>query len=755
MRKTIAVGAAFILVATAALASVPRAAATEPPPRTLVFKVFLADFDDVPRPERYTREYFEELVFGLDGPRQTPEGRGLCGSVREYFTNISEGRLDIEGEVEDWVRIPRSITKIPHWKRGMKPFGESWPVIVAETLRAHGILGEGAREKVRLRDGRMPDLLVFLNTDWGTGAVNRGWDRLEEVLERMQLGDLWDDAWSELPSPFSSYSATKWRKAPRSAPDGTIDEVPPESELEMFPLSVMMHEMGHQLAGWPDLYGPAYEPWGVFDLMGGPAASTHFPMSVSAYLRVKSGWMQYTDMRRESAPEAELWPLDSHKEALRFPQGPSQESIVAENRWCLKYPADYGEPPENQGPRLLLYRLDPAGRRRVMYGDSPQRKITTHIRRPEHYGEVWGEGAFTEVTADTTPSSRNSLGELWWEFRDIRRGADDEMRFDAHFAATDLMERYCRAAWTDGHGVDVEAGRFGRAGAHVCVRSTLVEDGTHRRSLHLRTSHGGMLRGLYRLPAGGPWRVYAIVRVPDGLEHPVRFSVSPLGSDAAAEVELPPDPAGRQQTVVADMPATVAGMAVVVQAVGDSAPAELELDEIWLVGMPRTLIDLVGIPATSPWAPVPAETKATVSAGGTIMLHDGCTYGPTALTLSVGGDAPSKWQAEWPVTVPESGAMLRALVGLGGDAEPGSKAKVSLKLIGAEREWQLMNGLEVVVYEPERDDRKTTRSNLPAVVEAALPKEMRGKEGKIAMEVTGTGDQEFRVAVPYLCLSLQ
>ena len=78
---------------------------------------------------------------------------------------------------------------------------------------------------LRLRDGRMPQLLVFLNTDWGVGGVNRGWPKLKEVLHRMKLGHRWDEAWLSLPSPYSSFSATIWRKAPRSKKDGTIDHL--------------------------------------------------------------------------------------------------------------------------------------------------------------------------------------------------------------------------------------------------------------------------------------------------------------------------------------------------------------------------------------------------------------------------------------------------------------------------------------------------------------------------------------------------
>ena len=211
-------------IALCAVLCIPRVAVAQEgrPSRgtTKLLEVFLADFRDVPRPEQYTRDYFDALFFGVGRPRSTPEDKPVAGSVREYFIDLSEGRIDIDGEVAEWVRIERDITKVPHWKRGMKPFGESWPVIVAETLRANGIVGGRAKERLRLKDGRMPHLLVFLNTDWGVGGVNRGWPKLNEVLHRMKLGHLWDEAWLSLPSPYSSFSATIWRKARRPKKDG-------------------------------------------------------------------------------------------------------------------------------------------------------------------------------------------------------------------------------------------------------------------------------------------------------------------------------------------------------------------------------------------------------------------------------------------------------------------------------------------------------------------------------------------------------
>jgi len=82
---------ARMTVVCACLALLAVAARAQPPERTCALKVFLADWDDVPHPERYSREYFQQLIFGLGEPRVTPEGRPLAGSVREYFRNVSGG----------------------------------------------------------------------------------------------------------------------------------------------------------------------------------------------------------------------------------------------------------------------------------------------------------------------------------------------------------------------------------------------------------------------------------------------------------------------------------------------------------------------------------------------------------------------------------------------------------------------------------------------------------------------------------------
>jgi len=699
------------------------ARAQEPAPRVVTLKVLLADFDDVPHPERYTREYFEELFFGLEGPGRTPEGRPLGCSVRGYFLDMSGGRLDIEGEVTDWVRIPRAITKVPHWKRGMKPFGESWTVVVAETLRASGIGGGNAAEEIRLSDGRMPQKLVFLNADWGSGGVNRGWGNLKDVLGRMGEGDLWDEGWTKLPSPFSCYPATLWRGAPESKADGTIDAVPAPEDLELLSLSLMMHEMGHELAGWPDLYGEAYEPWGAFDLMGGPVR-THFPMTACAYLRERSGWMECTDMPRASAAGLALWPLETHRQACRFPQGPWQETIVIENRQELAYPRDYGEPPKYSGQRLLIYRVDPAGRRRAMYGTKAVRKITTVFRRGGGAGMLWGAEGHAELSGATVPSSRNSLGELWWEFGSIAPGASGEVSFDARFAAADLVEGADVAQWMTSSGARLTPGHADAGEGRI-----EVEAGANA-ALRIRTAPGAAVGARYPIPGGLPRRLYLTVVLGAESALPAVVAVGPAGGTAWGEATLGPDQVGREVLLVADIAPEVNETDIVVRSGGEGS-AVVEIRDAWLVGLPRTTADLV-------------------AGAGMAVLHDGAAYGPSVMTVPLGGDSAKEATGEWPVRVPERSPTLRGLVGLAAGSPVGSSAKVAMKLVIGEQEWPLVSNVAVDVVAPDKDNRANTCSNLLAVIEAPIPKEAAGKEGTIVVTASTESKTAGVLAVPYL-----
>ena len=709
---------------------------------TRVLKVFLADFDDVPHPETYTREYFVDLFFGRGTPRSTPEGRPIAGSVREYFLDLSDGRIDIAGEVADWVRIPRRISQIPHWKRGMKPFGESWPVIVAETLGANGITGADCRERLRLGNGETPELLVFLNTDWGTGGVNRGWGKLKEVLGRMELAELWDENWKGLPSPSSSYSATIWRKAPRSKEDGTIARTPPADELELFPLSVMMHEMGHQLAGLPDLYGPSHAPWGVFDLMAGPAR-THFPMGVAAFQRVRKGWMQFTDVPRNDRAGLVLRPLESHKVAFRFPQGPGQESLVVENRACLRYPSDYSRPPTDDGPRLLVYRYDPLGRTKRMARGKTVKRITSMLRRSAHYGEVWGMPPFTAITATTKPWSRNSMGELWWEFRGMTPRPDRSILFDAHFRAVDLVSEYHTAEWRDQDGNTVSPGTYGSAGGHVTIRhADSPETPGSTAVLHCRPAPGGSMTGRYALTGRNPMRLYLVLSCFSPDSSPATLSVA-AGKRRLLDA-LPVEP-GTPSRVVLEIPAGSSDVRIELRSPAGAAASDgVYIRQGWVVEMPSTVVDLASGAPTADADPTDTDRRA-------LPLFDGFCYGPESVVVPTEGNGDGRAIREFDLPRLPLGADLRALLGLAANTAEGAKARVSLEFVTGDDVTPAASGIELRMRAMEHGEWPERLPNAAAIVEAGVPSAVRkSDDARLRLTVERIGDRPATVVLPCL-----
>lgn len=709
--------------------------------RTL--KVFLADFDDVPHPETYTPGYFADLFFGRGKPRTTPEGRPIAGSVREYFLDLSDGRIDIVGEVANWVRIPRHISEIPHWKRGMKPFGESWPVIVAETLRANGITGTECREKLRLSSGEMPELLVFLNTDWGFGGVNRGWGKLREVLGKMGLDDLWDANWEDLPSPYSSYSATIWRKAPRSGKDGTIDRPPPGDELELFPLSVMMHEMGHQLAGLPDLYGPSYAPWGVFDLMAGPAARTHFSMGIAAFQRVRRGWMEFTEVPRGDRDDLVLRPLESHKEACRFRQGPGQESLIVENRACLRYPRDYSQPPTDDGPRLLVYRYDPLGRLKAMSRGKTVGRVTSMLRRSDHYGEVWGMAPFTALTATTKPWSRNSLGELWWEFRGMTPRPDRSILFDAHCRAVDLVSEYHTAEWRDQDGNAVSPGTYGSTGGHVTIRHADATETTGSVAvLHCRPTPGGSVTGRYALSGRDPTRLYLLLSRPAAGSPAAAISVTAGKRTLLTDFTIDPTtPSG----VVLDIPADGRSIAFEVRSPPDAQASHgVYVREAWMVEMPSIVLDLTTGSSLADTEPAGVAEQAP-------MLYDGFCYGPECVVVRTGGKDGGRASREFDLPRLPPGADLRALLALTADTPEGAKARVSFAFVSGEDVTAGVTGIELHMRGMDRSGWPERLPNTTPIVETGIPSAVRKMPDlRLRLTVENVGDKTATVVLPCL-----
>jgi hypothetical protein len=243
-----------------------------------------------------------------------------------------------------------------------------------------------------------------------------------------------------------------------------------------------------------------------------------------------------------------------------------------------------------------------------------------------------------------------------------------------------------------------------------------------------------VLTGRFRVPAAGPQRIYVTVALPDGVNEAAAFAVK--GPGPATKVLL--DATRRRTTVVADLMGYAGDVTLSVRPVGRAAPARLEIVEAWLVSIPVAEADLVGTK--------PATCSSALPMPRPAALKDGFHYGPAVARIALVGASPKQWTGEWRVKTPAAPASLRALLGLAADTGAGGRARLTITVEHETKQWHPMRDLELTA--PARDDARGAA--LPAVIEAPLPAELRGREVTVRLEAAAAGDQPVVLAIPCL-----
>jgi M6 family metalloprotease-like protein len=215
----------------------------------------LVGFPDLPLPPQFTRA---EIDAYCNAPGY--QGFGNNGSVRDYFHEVSGGRLEYRTLVAPpyEAQHPRS-----HYTDPGVPFGQRARELVRETLESHIAAG-------------LDFSSLSVDPQKGVYAINL-----------LYAGD--PGAWGQGLWPHASRLDRALRLAPgRNAMDYQI------SALADGPtLGVYCHENGHMLCDFPDLYPYDKQETGVgqYCLMGlGAVAAQTNPTQVCAYLKFKAGW---------------------------------------------------------------------------------------------------------------------------------------------------------------------------------------------------------------------------------------------------------------------------------------------------------------------------------------------------------------------------------------------------------------------------------------------------------------------------------
>ena len=694
------------------------------------FKVFLCDFPDVPHPRGYSEVFVRELIFGSDKPAGPGPDQPTFGTtVHQGFHAQSDFWLSVAGDVTSWTRGTINNRDIPHWHGSMvKPedattatthFGESWPVIVAMTLRGLGYTTSRLRTRQKVQEailalpgGRRAERLVFLHTDVASGGVKRSFSQLSSVLGVMsddkivarripgttrRWSTLWDPSWSGLPDFLCTPIVTADLGSDRREPDGTYTVPrPPASTLTMSPLSIIYHEFGHLAVDvtrtWafpgvgrlPDLYGDAYGPTAEHCIMGGPAKRTHHPMPFGSLARWMAGWMEYRDLSRDYH-QIRLRPFETHNDAVRITNGaPGQNHyLVIANRADLRYSSDPSRAPTGSGRGVLAYRLDVRRRLRIERGGKVVRKISDIVRRSFNNGSdmLWKPGQKIGDAPTVNPfkgarTLRNEAGELWYSLEEVEDdGSDLFAHLDLH--AMHLLEDYHKARWTGEAPrkprVPLALDSFGGPSGHIALqdrRMTVAGRGGKALYLHPPWVNNGAIRGVYKVShLNGPLRLYAKVGMPDEAagSNGARLSFS-CGSDSYA-VTLQP---GDHRELCIDFRKPGRTLTVLATSNGSATRDWVYILDGWLVPAAPRVYDFIAEAGRAIWTSGRGQVAfgqhgkpvGEASLRGWYPMHNGYNYGSKVLFTHPSWDDQGWIEGVWSdVPVTAEGRILRATLG--------------------------------------------------------------------------------------------
>ena len=239
----------------------------------------LVDFSDKPAPVTISdvEDWLNKEGFNKDG---------CNGSVRDYYLDISNGQLDIVNEVYGWYRAkhPKS------WYEKLQGYSGS--------------------------DSLMKEVFAYFDPQVDFSRYDNDKDGTTEAINIVYAGA--GETWGQGLWPHSGWSNEK--RDGVKLTHHQMTDMPGK-----FSIYVFVHESGHMIFGWPDLYW-----YGDYCTMGNRANDLN-PVAINDFYRADQGWIPFVDISSDDVNNVTSFEITKPGEVCyryKNPARPDKEGLV-------------------------------------------------------------------------------------------------------------------------------------------------------------------------------------------------------------------------------------------------------------------------------------------------------------------------------------------------------------------------------------------------------------------------------------------
>ncbi|MDP6937087.1 MAG: M6 family metalloprotease domain-containing protein, partial [Candidatus Marinimicrobia bacterium] len=326
--------------------------------------VFLIDFSNLPADlnsitPHYSQEQFQSLLFDTN---LNPATAGLPSdyerSMRDYYYEVSGGKMEIHGEVIDWTTLSNSYSYYVDNAQGTGA-GSHGILQSSAAVLVEAALANDAKVDYSEFDGNedgVVDAVILVVRGWSDGSDTHFWPHMSLLhggingIASIAPGAPVDsDGYLSLDNTaikeYILVTEQYYQNNQGGAERGWIH-----------PIGTLCHELGHVL-GLPDLYDttPAStEGIGEWGLMGsGNWNMQHSPAYPSAWSRYRLGFIEPQFLEMKTSLALSLAPTDNHTAyLLPMDSWNPNEYLLLENRQA------WGTDLFLKGTGLLVWHID-------------------------------------------------------------------------------------------------------------------------------------------------------------------------------------------------------------------------------------------------------------------------------------------------------------------------------------------------------------------------------------------------------------